>query len=555
MAISGTISQDKRFPIYGETLALRARGCTLGNRVRFRIIARPDSSGMAIYTATHPGQGWLRFIQESATDWAAKLNADTDGRFTIEAVEESYDGSPPHFEGDDVNTTDDWSEVTTESFYVYIGRVMERVIGHPPDTCILRATAVEVSAAAQAGPDDNYRVGVITWKWDQTKAPMLIHPTTEKARAALENSTLRTRLQALGGENYDLRWNLYPAQGSKTTYTPAVVSDPGGDFLDTTQLVLYYTIAAFNIHRVEVSSRVHLLADTTHALSSTPTSYATLLSFCSSFESLYGAHVADTEHHTIADAVYNLPAVPYGSPASTAEVIENLVYYQEQYEGHRLNVTGRVHGDVGDDSNGDGFRSSRLLHIFQPATSATVASACVFAAAIKAAYNNHISVTASTTTYHVGADTTNIITTGDTRILQYVSCGVDSIVRLANRFHAVLDAHFQNYKYTTGSASAWHSAKDHGSALTNVPLSTDWKSAVSLIDRLYWSFIRHIDHSQGAYWHGNTNPGSTFVQTMGVTWLSKLYLDACVGGEAATADDDEIEAVKRMSMYGGFERA
>jgi len=69
MAISGTISQDKRFPVFGETLAVRARGVTLGNRVRFRLTARPETSTLPLYSAGHPLDGWYRFIEESPTAW------------------------------------------------------------------------------------------------------------------------------------------------------------------------------------------------------------------------------------------------------------------------------------------------------------------------------------------------------------------------------------------------------------------------------------------------------------------------------------------------------
>ena len=539
MTISGDITQDKRFPFPQQTLVVRARGVTLGRRVRFRLTLVPPGSGLATYTAATPNAGWLPSVEESATTWAGKLVPDTDGVYYVEAVEESYDGTAPHYDTHETNLSDDWTEVTTETLAVYVGARLQFELGVDPDTSKLVVHTAQMTSANYAagwggyGGGDAGPSGVVTSSWDLTVCPEIQDAQSDKALLARDTTLVKEMLARMGGVGYS---------GGASVFSYIGLGDYAGSLLNS-------LITAYNNHRVYVATAtVHGLKNASTQFSAMGTAtLANLLTYCETAKLKHNTHIAVTGSvHATADAVNT---ISYGITAATttAQAVAMLNEWNQEAEDHyESNVY-----HVGSDQRRT-VRTDRY-HFGLP-TTATLASACTYASSLGVSHNIHVTgSTAGTSPYHSAADTDNAVDNGSW-VLAYTSCSVDELVRYANLLADNLHAHTQNIKWSDKSSAAYHAAVDYGSSLEEIPRANDYATAVKLVHNCYWTFVRHIDHNQNENWHGHNNAIHMFHADC-VGWLNKLYRDATASASVAASSTLTLTSTNTLLTRAGFSKA
>lgn len=555
MSISGTITQDKRFPIAGERVAVRASDVTYGRRVRWRLVDKPARSALPKYTPEYPSIGWITTREDNATRYTALFDPDTDGVYTLEAVEESHDGEPKHFYNDDSNASDDWTEEETEEYVIYVGAVMFKELRIGEHSCRLRVVSAEESTAAQSAHSETYRRGVISYHWDRSNCPKLVDPSTDAMRRAIESDSVVSYMKLLGGEGYTGSRNLIYA-GYKTL---TLITESDGllpaTITSDNRRVLRSVIESFNDHTEYGSggsaAAVHTIAGNGVITSTAGTTTASLSTLINEMVSDHNAHIGSAALHPGgADATNTIVA---GTAGTLASCCSRLIECYSSFRDHAKSNTraGGYHAPPGD------YRPiTRIEHTSYIATSSTLASAITYAESVKDAMNAHFTCAVSTSAYHYSYDPDNTLS-GALTIALLSSTDDDAIyIKLANKIYARIKAHFENKKHATGSAATYHYAPDYSGMLDKLSDAETREQADLITEQCYWALWNHIYGDESDTYHAVLLPTyDALNEYRGSAWLAKKIFDEVVaGGGADDYTDNNLQSVKTLAAECGFVR-
>lgn len=523
MPISGTIAQDTKYPFVGDVVSTRVSGLTQANRVRWRVVSAPVTSGVKLWVDDEKPEAWL----DPAPQNGCRFAPDEAGVYELEAVEEECTSFIPHFDGDGSTTqhpVEEWVEVTTETLTVYVGQPVRRTLGVGVHTAVLNAW-VHARTAVPTG-------GALTYRGSRNHAMIVSKPSSDAASFALATTEIKAELARNGAKGY---------AGAEDLISIAPVSS-------MTQAD--YTAIAFNTHCGLTTNGSHGTADVTNGMGAValPTDDASFIAYMNTWRTKYLAHIATagTTHPAGAD-------VTNACSAAAATFAGALVLFASiigKYELHRV-----LHTASGHNTPGDGVAASRMPHytlgsVSNP-TAPTSFNSTVLAYLVLcvAAYDNHLSETGSGAGYHAAADTHNTI---DAK----TPTDLAEFIEYVNNLASNISAHTQNINVLTNEppVAVYHTVKDRGGNLSSVPRARDWQSACSLLEKTMQIFARHID--TGGAWHGGSsdNPGVTYVQMFGVSLINKLFMDA-VHAEDLGAPENTIAAVPELLTHGGFGKA
>jgi hypothetical protein len=525
MAISGTISQDIKYPMVGDVVSMRVEGLTAGNRVRWRVTAAPNTSAAELWVDDELPENWL----DAAPHDGCRFAPDVDGAYTLEAVEEICISYIPHYDGDgstSLHPIEEWSTVTTETEIVYVGMAMKRTIGLAPHTAILRAWA------HRGGSTD----GVLTWWADRNRCPVITNPSSDIARVAMEGTELLAQLARIGGYGYTEQVDVVGVAGpSEFIYSPYSLH--------------YLLLVAFNKHIGYTTNGIHGAADAANLMGAVavPTDDATFIAYVNTFCTKYNTHIGlGAATHPHGADVTNV--ITSGAAATVVAAMNRLVELRADFGNHRV-----LHTTTGHNTPGDAIAASRMPHWSAPATTEWNTTIAAYLASCVAAYDHHLGELGSGAAYHAAADSDNTIET-------LTAFDQASLMTAVNDMAKCVSAHTQNMDSTTNTKAspAYHAIKDHGGNLAAVPRATDWASTVALLEKTAQTYVRHIDSDSGVgVWHGGSghaNGGDAFVQMYGAGLVNKLFLDA-LGSATLGGSGTALNSVKSMLTFGGFGKA
>jgi hypothetical protein len=511
MSISGTIRQDRKYPMIGDGVTLAVDGLTAGHRVRWRVLSAPALSTVELYEAQIPNSGYLPPKPCNGT----LLQPDTHGEYVLEAVEESFVSHIPHFSNDPTNALEEWTETATESYSVYVGSRVTRSLGVGADRVTLEAFAHD------AGASD----GVLTYWCDRNRCPKLIDPTSDRAKLAMAMANVTDAIAYYGGKGYVGTADMIVAET---------------DFLMVPSTLLGLIVGGFNLHIAYTANNVHGAADAANVMTAVaaPTDLATLITYLNTLRTKYIAHIGlgVATHPGGADATNTLSI---GACSTLATAISLYNDIRSKYGLHRIRYSPLF--ATGHSLPGDAILASRETWQLAPSTS-TLATMITKAVALAAAWDSHLAKVVISAAYHANADTDNEMTTR-------TPISDPDLIALVNECATKLEAHAANVVWSTNVAAAagYHAVVDSG---CKVPTrATDKASAIEVLDYLLWAYVHHVDHAGD--WHGGLNAGRAYAQGLGVTLIHKYLLDKLQGYET-TAPANILEAVDNMVRLGGF---
>lgn len=501
MAITGTVRRDVTYPIVGNAVTGQVDGVLAGHRIRWRLASAPPLSDLPVYNETTPTVGWLQVAPGNG----GVLVPDTHGVFVLEAVEESFAPSIPHFDLDPTGSIDEWTEVATSSYSLFVGRRVKRTLGADPNTVDLVANVVGSSASAQ---------GVMTARYSQDLAPHFGTPASDLAAAAVGDDDVRDLLAYFGGFGYTGDANLIEVDGV---------------FCASPSDTLSRLTTAFDRHIGYTGNYVHVGADATNVMSgvSAPTTEVELAGYVNTLAEKYTAHIAAAPSvHVGADTVNVLSSLIAIGLAASITRLNDIRY---AYSCHRvLNSS-----SVGHHSPGDGTISSLESWRSLPSTS-TLATAIAYAVDLAAAYDHHLLLAIISTAYHASADTDNVL--GFTDVY-----GTPDLIAKANALADAIEAH---------ASGDYHTTPDVGCV---IPFrAQDLGSAIQVLDYAIWAMYHHT--CVAGPWHGGSvaNAGEAYCPPVGAVSRLQFALLSRLTGTTFSIPSSAVTAIEDMINLGGF---
>jgi len=517
VSITGTIRQDRTYPMVGDAVTLAVDGVPRGSRVRWRVLSAPLLSAVEVYDAQTPNTGYL----PPKPCNGALLVPDTHGTYVLEAVEESFASHIPHYSNDPTNALEEWTETATEEYTVYAGQRAKRTFGEGQHTVEL-VTHVIAKSGSQ---------GVLTYWHDRDRAPVLQNPSSDEAASAMAASSVREVMEFYGGKGFP--------------YTDDLIA-VNGTFCQSPFVLIGLLSSGLNLHRTYTTNAVHGSADAANLMGAVavPTDLAGLCTYANTFETNITAHAAlgATVHPNGADTAFSMSSA---SATTLSTAILKIREIAREYALHRVRggeLTPTVHS-----SPGDSIPNNRGPWWVLP-LSATVAQAISYVIELATAYDEHCGTTTVVAAYHNAAD-------ADNEVLERTPTTWPDLISQVNTFADYLEAHATNIVGSTRVAAATHyhgtvgtACPDHG---CKIPIrASDKATAVQTVDLCLWAFLHHVDRDE--QWHGGLNAGAAHVRTSGATNRLQLEFMRRLSGESIGVPPNLLTAVEDIVKYGGF---
>lgn len=507
---------------------------TVGNRCRFQLTAKPLLSELDLYDASKAN--WL--TSKGALD--GEFTPDVDGVYTITAVEETVAANPKHYSthgstggsiGVETITT-----VGTQAVTVLVGAVLQRVIGVIPDTMIFKAY---VHCATHAGfAPTTY--GALSYYADQSRCPSLSEPTTDRARIAMQDTTVASELATLGGS---INATHYTGTSDAIDYITMIDITP----LDS----IGWAISVFNDHLDQNPLEIHHVAgDAGNAIVAADAAVGNLASQKALINDLLAkvqAHLSTGgTFHDNADTIFDMSAITaLGGGATLADCIAKANQICPYIWGHMmqtilaLDAVARVHKGAGDWKN--------------PLTAIVCTNEATMVAMIndaKAKYTLH-RAEATLGAYHAifpGGVTTCF--QGDRpRTVAQIPAAITELL-------GAFQDHCLNIEHTTGTSTGYHTQIDYGGKTDDLPRAAagDIETALNLFEIL---IPRMMDHfGKGAPTHAITVDVANsdwYRQNRGVGKITAAF-EAALKTSSPSTPSGENTAVAWMTMLGGFKK-
>lgn len=542
------ISRDARYPSAGQTIAILAT-FNAGNRFRCYLYDKPAASALVVSDPTDP-----TYLPDN------KFTPDVAGVFTIRVVEELVTVRVSHFSNDvgkhvwDPPGTvpaavvivtpidqDPDPAVTRcyQTYYVTVGAVVTRAIGIAPDTCTVTmlATTNEATSPWYLTPTR----GVLTAKYDRTRAAALSTPTSDRARIAMGSSTVSAAVRDIGGNG-----GVGYVYGERACESVIILS--WDDVIDSGIIDSFgWTIRRMNQHITRDVLDVHGAADAANTITSAvgavgdAGSQVTRLNDIAATLALHAANNPGAYHHdadTVATAALAAIA-PLAAGATLAQRVDRTNVLFDIVDNHltrerlTLDAVAYAHDDVADNH----------LDFATHYPAFDESSAVLSMNATATGYESHrtrVNVVAAG--YHVILGTTD--NTYNTARPVSKATYISAVCTALN----IWNCHLQNINPTTSASVGYHAEPDSVRTDT-IGGPTDYASAIAAHEALDWSIAAHA--AKGSPVHGSAWAGYAKWKPRGMAKIHDAFRTA-MQAAAPTIPSGENYASAQMIAVGGW---